>query len=96
MEVLGLIPGLLQWIKDLVLLHVWCRLQLWLRFDPWPGNFHMPWGFLKKEKETKKQLTLMFMETSNGVLNLKVSNENQDCITRNDLNQTFKISSIFK
>ena len=24
-------------LKDLALL------QLWLRFSPWPGNFHMPW-----------------------------------------------------
>ena len=25
-----------QWVKDLVLS------LLWLGFDPWPGNFHMP------------------------------------------------------
>ena len=31
----GLIPSPAQWVKDLVLL------QLWLEFDPWPGNFHM-------------------------------------------------------
>ena len=24
-----------------------CRLQPWLRFDPWPRDFHMPWVQLK-------------------------------------------------
>ena len=28
-------------LKDLVLLQLQCRLQLRLRFSPWPGNFHM-------------------------------------------------------
>ena len=28
-------------LKDLAMLQVWCRLQLQLRFNPWPGNFHM-------------------------------------------------------
>ena len=32
-----------QWVKDLVLLHLWYRLQLRLGFDPWPRNFHIPW-----------------------------------------------------
>ena len=32
-----------QWVKDLVLLQLWHRLQLWLRFNPWPGNFSMLW-----------------------------------------------------
>ena len=30
-------------LKDLALLQMQCRLQLWLRFSPWPGNFHMSW-----------------------------------------------------
>ena len=30
-----------QWVKDPVLPQLWHRLQLWLEFDPWPGNFHM-------------------------------------------------------
>ena len=57
-EDLGSIPGLTQWVKDLVLLQakVWVAdgAQIWrchgcgvdqqqqLRFSPWPGNFHMP------------------------------------------------------
>lgn len=30
----GLVPGLVQWAKDLALPQLWSRLQLWLRFDP--------------------------------------------------------------
>ena len=46
----GLIPGPAQCIKDLLLLQLWHRLQFWLRFDPWPGNFHRPWMQPKKKK----------------------------------------------
>ena len=49
------IPGLAQWIKDLAQLCLWRRSQLWLRFDSWPGNFHMPWVWLKKEKKEEQQ-----------------------------------------
>ena len=37
---MDLIPGLVQWVKDLALLQLWCRLQLHLCFNPWPRNFH--------------------------------------------------------
>ena len=33
---------MVQWVKDLLLLQLWCRSPLWLRLDPWPGNLHMP------------------------------------------------------
>ena len=32
---------MVQWVKDPVLLWLWHRPQLPLRFDPWPRNFHM-------------------------------------------------------
>jgi len=32
-----------SWFKDLALLYLRPRLQLQHRFNPWPGNFHMPW-----------------------------------------------------
>ena len=48
---IGLIPGLVSYVKDLVFLQLWCRSQHWFRFDPWPGNFHVPWGQLKKKKK---------------------------------------------
>ena len=43
-----------QWVKDLVLLQLWYRSQLQLRFSPWPGNFHMPqaWPFKKIKKKS--------------------------------------------
>ena len=50
----GLIPSLAQWVKDAVLLQLWHRPQPRLRFDPWPGNFHMPWVHPKKFFSTFK------------------------------------------
>ena len=47
---IGLIPSLAQ-VKDLVLLQLWRRLQFQLRFNPWPGNFYVPWGGWGKKKE---------------------------------------------
>lgn len=54
----GLIPGRVQWVKDPGLLqlqcrlqHLQCRWQLKLRFDPWPGNFHILQGWLKKKRK---------------------------------------------
>ena len=31
---------------------------LWHRLDPWPGNFHMPQAWPKKEKKKKKKAAL--------------------------------------
>ena len=59
----GSIPGLVQWVRDPVLLQLWHRLQLQLRCDPWPGNFHMPWEQSKqkkRKKERKKKKTVHF------------------------------------
>ena len=45
-------------LKDPALLHLWHRSQLWLRFSPWTGNFHMAWvqPLKKKEKEKGKKM----------------------------------------
>ena len=48
----GMILGLARWVKDLVLLWLWHRSQLWLRFNPCLRNFHMLQGWLKKKKKT--------------------------------------------
>ena len=52
---IGSIPGPAQWVKDPVLPALWQRLQLQLRFSPWPRNFHMLW--MKPNKQTNKQKT---------------------------------------
>ena len=54
-----MIPRPVQWVKDPVLLQLWCRLQLRLRFDPWSRNFHMLWVWLKEKKLNKQSLTLL-------------------------------------
>ena len=45
------VPTVAQWFKDLTLQQLWCRLQLQLRFDPWPRN--LLWGWWKKIKIKK-------------------------------------------
>ena len=42
-----------QQVKDLVLLQLWCRLQLKLRFNPWPKELHM---LSVQPKKKKKEL----------------------------------------
>ena len=39
--IVGLNPGLMQWVKDPGSLQLWRRSQVQLGFDPWPRNFHM-------------------------------------------------------
>ena len=42
---------MIQWVKALVLLQLWRRLQLQLRLNPWPGNFYMSQVQWKKERK---------------------------------------------
>ena len=44
-----------QWVRDLVLLLHWLGLLLWLRFDPWPGNFCMLWLCYRSAPRPKKK-----------------------------------------
>ena len=37
-------------LKDQVLLQLWHRSQMWLKFIPWLGNFHVLWAWLCKNK----------------------------------------------
>jgi len=50
----GWIPGLVQWVKDPVLLQLRPRSQLWLRLDPW---WELPYALSGAKKETTKILT---------------------------------------
>ena len=52
------VAALVQHVKDSVFM------QLWHRFDPWPGNFHMPWGKKKKNKKTCLTLFIVIPSTS--------------------------------
>lgn len=36
------------------LTQLWRSSQIWLGFRPWPGNFHKPWVWQKKEKKKKE------------------------------------------
>ena len=40
-----------QRVKDLALSRQLLKLLLWLQFDPWPGNCHMPQAWPKKKKK---------------------------------------------
>ena len=41
-----------QWVKDPKLLLHWLGSLLWHGFEPWSGNFYMPWAWPKKKKKT--------------------------------------------
>ena len=41
-------------VKDLSLSLLWLGSLLWHRFDPWPGNFCMPWVQPPLQKKIKK------------------------------------------
>ena len=47
------IPNPAQQVKDPVLPQPWCKSQLQLGFNHWPGNFHMSWVWPKKKKKKK-------------------------------------------
>ena len=73
-KVLGLILGLVQWVLGSIVAvsySVGCRLgsdpcgcgcvvgrKLQLQFNPLPGNFHMPWVWLLKDRPKRKNPTV--------------------------------------
>ena len=48
-----------QQVKDPAMSLQQLRLLLWFGFDPWPGNFHMPWVQPKTNKQKKWSLILL-------------------------------------
>ena len=42
-------------LEDHVLPHLWHNLELWVRFNPWARNFHMPRVQLLKKNEGRKR-----------------------------------------
>ena len=51
----GSIPSLTQWLKNLALLQLQCRSQLWLESNPRPMNFI---GLTEAKKEKKFQFKI--------------------------------------
>ena len=51
---------LAQRLKHLALLQLWLRLQLQLRLDPWPRNFHVLGMWPKKERSRNVVVFLYF------------------------------------
>ena len=49
-------PVLCSRSKDLALLQMWNRSKLWLEFNPWSGNSHMPQVQPQKKKKKKKKI----------------------------------------
>ena len=45
-----------QWVKDTAWPRLWRRPQLQIVLDLWPGNFHMPWLWPKKEKRNRHEI----------------------------------------
>ena len=39
---------MVQWVKDPALLQLWRRSQLWLGFNPWPGELPYAMGTTEK------------------------------------------------
>ena len=44
-----LVWSLAQWVKDPALPQLWHRVQMWLGFSSWPGNFPYATGAAEKE-----------------------------------------------
>ena len=68
---------MVQWVKDPALSLLWLGSMLWLGFDPWPGNLHMPWAWPKKKK--KKEL----LKATQGTMFVKVQRQ---CEARKKVN----------
>ena len=50
---MGLIPSLVQWVKDLALPKLQLKLQLQIRSDPWPGLHVLRGGQKRKKQQTE-------------------------------------------
>ena len=48
----GGVPWWPSGLRDLVLLMLWLRSQLWCGFDPGPGNFHRTQAWPEREGES--------------------------------------------
>ena len=56
----------MRWVKDPASSLQRFGLLLWHRFDPWSGNFHMPW--VRPEKKKKKKVWKIYIPKRSVVL----------------------------
>ena len=54
-----------QWVKNPVLSLLWPGSLQWHGFNPWPGNFHMPWV---KQNKTKQNKTKIYIYILSGII----------------------------
>ena len=62
-----------QHVKDQALLQLLCRLQRRCSFDPWPGNFHLPWMQPKKKSILSTPIIPSSSVLSNHFRNINMS-----------------------
>ena len=69
------------WVKDLVLLQLRCRSQLWLISDPLVLELHMPHGAQKRRKEKKRQNSQIgLLKKSSCVLVIRIHSKDNDTL----------------
>ena len=56
-----------QWVKDPALS------LLWRGFDPWPGNFLMPWVWPKKKKNKYRYINIKTISSKHIRFNLQTA-----------------------
>ena len=56
-----------QQVKDLAWSLRRPRSLLWFGFDPWPGNFHVPWLWTKKRNKFKKVVSKISVSNLNQI-----------------------------
>lgn len=61
-----MLSSVVQQIQDLVLSPQQLRLLLWLRFDPWLGNVHMPRVWPKTNKPKNPKIEMLEMKDLGG------------------------------
>lgn len=57
---------MVQQVKGLVLSVLGFGLLLWLGFDPWAENLHMPWAWAKKKKKKLTALSIQQLHVFQG------------------------------
>ena len=73
-----MIPGLVQWVKDLVLLQLWCRSQLQPRSLSWELLYAAGIALKKKKNEILPPIAI-WMDVE-GVMLSEMSEKDKYCV----------------